>query len=328
MNQRELGRSGLVVSAIGMGCMPISEYFGPKDQDEGIRTIQRAIDLGVDFLDTSDAYGPYTNERVVGRAIRGRRERVILATKFGSTRDERGIRGVRGDAAYVALACDASLERLRVDHIDLYYQHRVDRNVPIEETVGAMADLVSAGKVRYLGLSEASVATLRRAHAVHPIAALEGEYSIWTRDLEDAMLPTLRELGIGLVAYRPLGAGFLAGTVKSVEDVSALDEHDFRRANPRFERQNLARNLELRSALMSIAREKGVTLAQLSLAWILAQGTDIVPIPGMDKRWQLEENALGADVRLSDADLRTIDEAFPREAVAGERLADFSRIDR
>jgi aryl-alcohol dehydrogenase-like predicted oxidoreductase len=328
MDQRELGRSGLIVSAIGMGCMPISEYFGPKDQDEGILTIRRAIDLGVTFLDTSDAYGPYTNELVVGRAIRGRRHEVTLATKFGSTRDEHGVRGVRGDAPFVQAACEASLQRLGVDHIDLYYQHRVDLTVPIEDTVGAMADLVRQGKVRFLGLSEASATTVRRAHAVHPIAALEGEYSIWTRDLEDEMLPVMRELGIGLVAYRPLGAGFFAGAVPSVEAVEALDSHDFRRGNPRFTPGNLARNLEMLDALKLVAADKGVTLAQLSLAWILAQGEDVVPIPGTGHRRYLEENAGAADVRLTPHDLQRIADAFPPEAVAGERLADWSRIDR
>jgi aryl-alcohol dehydrogenase-like predicted oxidoreductase len=311
-----------------MGCMPISEYFGPQDQDEGIRTIQRAIDIGMNFLDTSDAYGPYTNEMVVGRAIQGRRAEVILATKFGSTRDEHGVRSVRGDAAFVTQACEASLRRLRVDHIDLYYQHRVDLTVPIEETVGAMAELVRAGKIRYLGLSEASVATVRRAQTVHPITALQGEYSIWSRDLEDRMLPALRELGIGLVAYRPLGAGFFAGAVPTVETIGSLDKHDFRRSNPRFEAANLARNLTMLEELKKVATDKGVTLAQLSLAWILAQGDDIVPIPGTDQRGYLEENAVAADIKLGEDDLRRIANAFPPEAVAGERLADYSRIDR
>jgi aryl-alcohol dehydrogenase-like predicted oxidoreductase len=311
-----------------MGCMPISEYFGPKDQDEGIRTIRRAIDIGITFLDTSDAYGPYTNELIVGRAIEGRRDRVVLSTKFGSTRDERGVRGVRGDPAFVAQACNASLQRLGVDHVDLYYQHRVDPTVPIEDTVGAMADLVAAGKVRYLGLSEASVATIKRAQAVHPIAALQGEYSIWTRDLEATMIPTLRTLGIGLVAYRPLGAGFFAGAVPTVDAMASLDEHDFRRTNPRFQAENLPRNLAMLDELRRIAAEKGVTLAQLSLAWILAQGADIVPIPGTGHQRYLEENARAADLVLTQDDIRRIDEAFPPEAVAGERLADFSRIDR
>jgi aryl-alcohol dehydrogenase-like predicted oxidoreductase len=328
MERRRLGRWGLEVSAIGLGCMPISEYFGPKDQGEGIRTIQRAIDLGVTFLDTSDAYGPYTNELVVGRAIRGRRDEVILATKFGSTRDERGVRGVRGDHEFVLQSCEASLHRLGVDHIDLYYQHRVDPNVPIEETVGAMAELVAAGKVRYLGLSEASAATIRRGHAVHPISALEGEYSIWTRDLEDHVLPVLRELGIGLTAYRPLGAGFLAGAVPSVQAVDQLDAKDFRRGNPRFEPENLALNLEMLEALKQVAADKGVTLAQLAIAWILAQGDDIVPIPGTGRVRYLEENARAVDVALDAQDLARIEAAFPPEAVAGERLADWSRIDR
>jgi aryl-alcohol dehydrogenase-like predicted oxidoreductase len=316
------------VSEIGLGCMPISEYFGPKDQDEGIRTIRRAIDIGMNFLDTSDAYGPYTNEIVVGRAIAGRHHEVVLATKFGSTRDEHGVRGVRGDAEFVAQSCEASLKRLGVDVIDLYYQHRVDPAVPIEETVGAMGDLVRQGKVRFLGLSEASAATIRRANAVHPITAIEGEFSLWTRDLEAAILPLLRELGIGLVAYRPLGAGFFAGAIPTLASMDTLDANDFRRGNPRFERGNLARNLALLEALKAIARDKGVTLAQLSLAWILAQGDDIVPIPGTGHLRYLEENARAADVRLTPGDLERIAGAFPPEAVAGERLADWSRIDR
>jgi len=328
MERRRLGRWGLEVSAVGLGCMPISEYFGPKDQDEGIRTIQRALDVGVDFLDTSDAYGPYTNELVVGRAIRGHRHEVVLATKFGSTRDERGVRGVRGDRQFVLQACDASLRRLGTDHIDLYYQHRVDTTVPIEETVGAMAELVAQGKVRYLGLSEASVTTIRRAQAVHPITALEGEYSIWTRDLEQAVIPVLRELGIGLVAYRPLGAGFFAGAVPSTDVVDRLDANDFRRGNPRFQPENLPRNLELLEKLKHIAAGKGVTLAQLAIAWILARGDDIVPIPGTGHVRYLEENARAADITLGPEDLARIDRAFPPEAVAGDRLADWSRIDR
>ncbi len=311
-----------------MGCMPISEYFGAKDQDEGLATIRRAIDLGMNFLDTSDAYGPYTNEMVVGRAIAGRRHEVILASKFGSTRTDDGVRGVRGDAPFVAQACEASLKRLGTDHIDLYYQHRVDMTVPIEETVGAMADLVRQGKVRYLGLSEASVATIRRAAAVHPITAIEGEYSIWTRDLEGQVLPVMRELGIGLVAYRPLGAGFFAGAVPTVSAVDALDKNDFRRGNPRFQQDNLARNLEMLEALKVIARDKGCSLAQLALAWILAKAQDIVPIPGTGHLRYLEDNAGAADVHLTAEDMRRIEEAFPPEAVAGERLADWSRIDR
>jgi aryl-alcohol dehydrogenase-like predicted oxidoreductase len=282
----------------------------------------------MNLLDTSDAYGPFSNERVVGRAIAGRRDEVVLATKFGSTRDERGVRGVRGDPAYVAQACDASLQRLGVDHIDLYYQHRVDPTVPIEETVGAMAELVRSGKVRHLGLSEASPATVRRAHAVHPIAALQGEYSIWSRELEESMLPTLRELGIGLVAYRPLGAGFLAGAILSNRAIDGLDGHDMRRTSPRFQAENLARNLEMLAQVRQIAAGRGCTLAQLSLAWILAQGDDIVPIPGTDQRIYLEENARAAEIRLTDAELVAIAQAFPPDAVAGDRLADYSRIDR
>ena len=311
-----------------MGCMPISEYFGPKDQDEGIRTIHRAIELGVTFLDTSDAYGPFTNEMVVGRAIQGRRDQIVLATKFGSTRDDQGLRGVRGDSAFVQASCEASLRRLGTDHVDLYYQHRVDPTVPIEETVGAMADLVRQGKVRYLGLSEASPATIRRASAIHPITALEGEYSIWTRDLEASVLPTLRELGIGLVAYRPLGAGFFAGAIPTVAAMDTLDRNDFRKGNPRFQQENLARNLELLESLKAIAAAKGVSLAQLSLAWILARADDIVPIPGTGHVRYVEDNAGAADVDLTADELQQIDAAFPVEAVAGDRLADWSRIDR
>lgn len=328
MQRRRLGRWGLEVSEIGLGCMPISEYFGPKDQDEGLRTIHRAIDLGMDFLDTSDAYGPYTNETVVGRAIAGRRHEVTLATKFGSTRDDHGVRGVRGDAAFVAQACEASLKRLGTDHIDLYYQHRVDMTVPIEETVSAMASLVQQGKVRFLGLSEASPTTIRRAAAVHPITAIEGEYSIWTRDLENQVLPVMRELGIGLVAYRPLGAGFFAGAVPTVETVATLDPNDFRRGNPRFQQENLARNLEMLESLKVIAADKGCSLAQLSLAWILAKAQDIVPIPGTGHLRYVEDNAGAAEVHLTPDDMARIEAAFPPEAVAGDRLADWSRIDR
>lgn len=311
-----------------MGCMPISEYFGPQDEAEGIRAIQLALELGINLLDTSDAYGPYTNERTVGKAIQGRRDGVVLATKFGSTRDDHGRRGVRGDAAYVRAACEASLRRLGVEHIDLYYQHRVDLDVPIEETVGAMADLVRAGKVRYLGLSEASVSTIRRAQVVHPITALQGEYSIWTRDLEARTLPALRELGIGLVCYRPLGAGFFAGAVTSAATMDGLDDRDFRRSNPRFQDGNLERNLSMLEGLASVATAHGITLAQLALAWILAQGEDLVPIPGAYLRAHLEDNARAAEVRLSADEIAAIAAAFPPDRVAGERLADYSRIDR
>jgi aryl-alcohol dehydrogenase-like predicted oxidoreductase len=314
-----------MVSEMGIGCMPISEYFGPKDQDEGLATIGRAIDLGVTFLDTSDAYGPHTNELLVGKAIGGRRDEVTLATKFGSTRDESGVRGVRGDAEYVRQACDTSLRRLGTDHIDLYYQHRVDKTVPIEETVGAMAELVNAGKVRYLGLSEASASTIRRAHAVHPITALECEYSIWTRDIEDTIFPVLRQLDIGIVAYRPLGAGFFTDVAVAVD---SLAPGDFRGSNPRFEPENLEHNRRLLAGLAGIAQQKGITVAQLALAWLLAQADDVVPIPGMDCRKYLEENIVATEVTLTPEDLRKVEGAFPKGVVAGERLADYSRIDR
>jgi aryl-alcohol dehydrogenase-like predicted oxidoreductase len=322
---RRLGRQGLVVPPLGLGCMGMSEYFGPPDETEGLATIDRSLELGFNFLDTADAYGPYTNERLVGKAIAERRERVILATKFGSTRDEDGRRGVRGDAAYVREACDASLARLGTDYIDLYYQHRVDKSVEIEETVGAMSELVAAGKVRYLGLSEASLQTIRRAHAVHPLTAVQVEYSLWTRDVEESVLPLLRELGIGAVAYRPLGAGFLSGRVTTLE---GLEPKDFRRTNPRFAEGNLEHNLRLLRRMQELAEQKRVTQAQLALAWLLAQGDDVVPIPGSDRRTYLEENLGAAEVTLGDDDLARIDEIFPPGAAAGERLADFSRIDR
>jgi aryl-alcohol dehydrogenase-like predicted oxidoreductase len=322
---RKLGAQGLFVPEIGVGCMPISEYFGPKDQAEGLATICRAIDLGATFLDTSDAYGPHTNELLVGKAIAYRRDEVILATKFGSTRDERGVRGIRGDAAYVHSACDASLGRLGTDVIDLYYQHRVDRTVPIEETVGAMGELVQMGKVRYLGLSEASPKTIRRAHAVFPITALECEYSVWTRDIEDSIFPVVRELGIGIVAYRPLGAGFFTDTFVPIEQ---LAPGDFRVSNPRFQRENLDHNLELLAEVRLVARKKGVSVAQLALAWLLAQGDDVVPIPGTDRRDYLEENLRAADIVLTADELVQLEAAFPKGAAWGERLADYSRIDR
>jgi aryl-alcohol dehydrogenase-like predicted oxidoreductase len=322
---RRLGRQGLAVPPLGLGCMGMSEYFGPPDEAEGLVTIDRSLELGFNFLDTADAYGPHTNERLVGRAIAGRREQVILATKFGSTRDDDGRRGVRGDAAYVREACDASLARLGTDYIDLYYQHRVDKTVEIEETVGAMSELVAAGKVRYLGLSEASPQTIRRAHAVHPLTAVQVEYSLWTRDVEDSVLPVLRELGIGAVAYRPLGAGFFSGKVTTLD---GLEPKDFRRTNPRFAEGNLEHNLGLLRQVQELARQKQVTPAQLALAWLLAQGNDVVPIPGSDRRTYLEENLGAAEVTLSDDDLAQIDEIFPPGAAAGERLADYSRIDR
>src|SRR4051794_17165363 len=278
MQYRTLGDRGPRVPAIGLGCMGMSDFYGPRDEEESLATIRRALDLGVTFLDTADMYGPFTNERLVGRAIAGRRAEVVLATKFGNVRSEDGqFLGVNGRPEYVRQACDASLQRLQVDSIDLYYQHRVDANVPIEETVGAMAELVAAGKVRYLGLSEAAPKTIRRAHAVHPIAALQTEYSLWSRDPEDEILPTVRELGIGFVAYSPIGRGFLSGQWRSIDD---LAPDDWRRNNPRFQGENFQRNLDVVEKIEEIARAKGVTPAQLAIAWVMAQGDDIVPIPG------------------------------------------------
>ena len=306
--------------------MGMSEFYGTADEGEAIATIQRALDLGITFLDTADMYGPFTNEKLVGRAIAGRRDDVVLATKFGNERGEDGsFLGVNGKPDYVRSACDASLARLGVDHIDLYYQHRVDQTVPIEETVGAMKELVEQGKVRHLGLSEASPETIRRAHAVHPITALQTEYSLWTRDPEDAVLPTVRELGIGFVAYSPLGRGFLSGAITSPDD---LAEDDFRRNNPRFQRGNFDKNLELVERVREIASERDVTPGQLALAWLLHQSEDIVPIPGTKRREYLEENAAADDIELSDDELERIDEAAPAGVTAGERYPDMSSIDR
>lgn len=297
--------------------MGMSEFYGPADEREAVATIHRALELGIDFLDTADMYGPFTNERLVGRAIAGRRDEVVLATKFGNVRGEDGsFLGVRGDPDYVRQACDASLRRLGVDHIDLYYQHRVDRRVPIEETVGAMKELVEAGKVRYIGLSEAAPRTIRRAHAVHPISALQTEYSLFSRDVEAEILPTVRGLGIGFVAYSPLGRGFLARRFRSPEDIP---EGDFRRGHPRFTGENFYRNLELVDRIEEIAAGKGVTPAQLAIAWVLHQGEDIVPIPGTKSRARLEENAAAADVELTPEEVRRIEEAMPEGAVAGAR---------
>ena len=326
MNKRRLGTQGLETSALGLGCMGMSEFYGTTDEGEAIATIHRALELGVNFLDTADAYGPFKNERLVGRAIKDRRDEVVLATKFGSVRNEQGERlGIRGDREYVLAACNASLERLGTEHIDVYYQHRVDPNTPIEETVGAMAELVEQGKVRYLGLSEAAAETIRRAHAVHPISALQSEYSLWTRDVEDEILPAIRELGIGLVAYSPLGRGFLSGRIHSVDD---LEASDFRRANPRFQGENFQKNLDLVERVEELAASKGCTAAQIALAWVLAQGEDIVPIPGTTRVKNLEENVSALDVELSDEELRDLEAVFPKGAAAGDRYADMSAINR
>jgi aryl-alcohol dehydrogenase-like predicted oxidoreductase len=326
MQKRKLGGEGLYVSAQGLGCMGMSEFYGTADEDEAVATIHRAIELGVTFLDTADMYGPFTNEKLVGRAIADRRDKVVLATKFGNERTEDGgFVGINGKPEYVHKAADASLERLGVDHIDLYYQHRVDKSVPIEETVGAMKELVEQGKVRFLGLSEASPETIRRAHAVHPISALQTEYSLWTRDPEDAVLPTVRELGIGFVAYSPLGRGFLSGAITKPDD---LAEDDFRRHNPRFQGENFRKNLELVDRVREIADEKDVTPGQLALAWLLHRGDDIVPIPGTKRVRYLEENAAASDIELTQDDLDRIDDAAPKGVTAGDRYPDMSSIDR
>jgi aryl-alcohol dehydrogenase-like predicted oxidoreductase len=325
MERRSLGTQGLEVSAMGLGCMGMSEFYGSADEDEAVRTIHRALELGITFLDTADMYGPFTNERLVGRAVAGRRDSVEIATKFGNVRGEDGSRlGIRGDAEYVREACDASLERLGVDHIDLYYQHRVDKSVEIEETVGAMKELVEAGKVRYLGLSEASLETIRRAHAVHPITSLQTEYSLWSRDPEASILPTVRELGIGFVAYSPLGRGFLSGRFRSPSD---FPDDDFRRHHPRFQGENFARNIELVERVEEMAAEKGVTAGQLALAWVLHRGDDVVPIPGTKRVRYLEENAAAAEVSLSGDDVDRLEEIAPAGAAAGDRYADMSSID-
>jgi len=325
MRTRTLGER-LEVSAVGLGCMGMSEFYGTADEDEAIATIHRALDLGVTFLDTADMYGPFTNEQLVGRAIAGRRDEVVLATKFGNERrPDGGWIGINGRPEYVRVACDASLRRLGVDHIDLYYQHRVDLGTPIEETVGAMAELVEAGKVRHLGLSEAAPATIRRAHAVHPIAALQTEYSLWTRDPEDEVLATVRELGIGFVAYSPLGRGFLTGAIKAIDD---LPEDDYRRRSPRLQPENFQHNLDLVARVEEIAAEKGVTPGQLALAWVLAQGDDIVPIPGTKRVRYLEENVAALEIELSGDDLQRIDDAFPKGATAGDRYPDMSTVGR
>jgi aryl-alcohol dehydrogenase-like predicted oxidoreductase len=317
MQYRELGRSGLHVSALGLGCMGMSEFYGATDRAKSIATIQRAIDLGVTFLDTADMYGRGANEQLVGAAIAGRREHVVLATKFGNLRGPDGKpAGVDGSPAYVRSACEASLKRLGVETIDLYYQHRVDPKVPIEDTVGAMSELVTAGKVRYLGLSEAAASTIRRASDVHPIAALQTEYSLWTRDVEAEILPTVRELGIGFVAYSPLGRGFLTGSFGSLED---LEPDDWRRMNPRFQGENFAKNRELVDAVSDLARQKRATPSQIALAWLLSRGSDVVPIPGTKRVRYLEENAHAVDVALEPNELAAIEQIFAHGVAAGSR---------
>jgi len=324
MEHRTLGTQGLAVSAEGLGCMGMSEFYGEADDSESLATIARALELGVTFFDTADMYGPFTNERLVGRALAGRGADVVIATKFGNERREDGSWvGINGRPEYVASACEASLGRLGVETIDLYYQHRVDPDVPVEETWGALKTLVDQGKVRYLGISEAGPDTIRRAHATHPISALQYEYSLWTRDPEEVVLPIARELGIGFVPYSPLGRGALTGAIRSTDDLGAAD---FRRNNPRFADGNLDLNLERIAAIEQIAAEKGVTASQIALAWVLHQGADMVPIPGTKRVRYLEENAAAADVELTTGDLGRLDDAFPRGATAGDRYADMSRV--
>ncbi|MBW4662998.1 MAG: aldo/keto reductase [Chroococcus sp. CMT-3BRIN-NPC107] len=324
MQQRQLGNQGLTVSELGLGCMGMSEFYGTGDEAESIATIHRALEIGVNFLDTADMYGRGANEELVGKAISHHREQVIVATKFGIQRGEdNSFRGISGSPEYVRSACEASLKRLNIDYIDLYYQHRVDPVVPIEDTVGAMAELVKQGKVRYIGLSEASAATIRRAASVHPISALQSEYSLWSRDIEDEIISTIQELGIGLVAYSPLGRGFLSGTVTSLDNLAA---DDYRRSSPRFQGENFNKNLKLVKKVKEIAIEKGVTPGQLALAWLLAKSKEIVPIPGTKRRAYLEENVAATEIELSPSQLQRLEEVAPKNSVMGDRYSDMSAV--